>query len=81
MQRRLNSEHANTIAEKARRIVTDNNSLTHAGLIELFETLYYIAASIFTAHNFKQTHVTHGIEKMRYCELLSKRNWHVLDQQ
>ena len=49
----MNGEHANTIAQEARRIVTNNNSLAHTGLIELFETLNDIAASVFAAHNLE----------------------------
>ena len=81
MQCCLDSEYANAIAKKPRRVVAYDNALAHARLVELLQRVDDILASVFTAHNFEQPHEADRVEKMRDRKFGLKRLRHILDQQ
>ncbi len=69
MQCCLYGKYADPVAEKTRRVLTQDDAFAHTRFIELFEAIDNFLSRVLTAYDLEQAHVTYGVEEMRNREL------------
>ena len=80
MQRALDREDPDAVAEKARGIEAGYDALAELLFAEITQQLDDGGIGIFTAYQFEQAHEAYRVEKMGNRETASKGLRHILDQ-